>query len=69
MLAQHLDMRKSDLRRRYINLLLAEGFITGDAVIGYDTVPDIENRLEKFLEESGSNRAEHVRGLYLDEGG
>ena len=56
-LARHLNMRKSDLRRRHMRMLLDEGFIAGDEN-GYDTPQDIEYRVERFLRESGSKDAE-----------
>jgi hypothetical protein len=59
-LAQHLNMRKSDLRRRNIQMLSEAGFITGTADAGYVTVPDIEDQLARFLEESKSNAAEKL---------
>ena len=59
-LAQHLNMRKSDLRRRHIKMLLEEGFVTGTEDAGYVTVPDIEDQLARFLEESKSNAAEKL---------
>lgn len=58
-LAEHMNMRKSDLRRRHIAPLLDEGFIVGDEQ-GYATPNDIEQRLETFLETSGSNDAEKL---------
>jgi DNA-binding transcriptional regulator GbsR (MarR family) len=58
-LAQHLGVRKNHLKSRNIKMLLAEGFITGDDQ-GYDTPHDIQERLETFLEESGSNLAESL---------
>lgn len=64
-LAAHLNVRKNHLKARNIKMLLDEGFLVGDEQ-GYETPPDIEQRLRTFLEESGSNDAEQVVKTRID---